>query len=85
MRPSQSGVYNQFPCSTGPEGLMRPSQSGVYNKFLYSTGPKGLLRPSYKFRYAAGGSRFRVKQNVCIVEISLFFTIYNFFQRNMLT
>jgi hypothetical protein len=41
MRPSQSGVCNQFPYSTAPKGLMRPSQSGVYNQFFYNTGPQG--------------------------------------------
>jgi hypothetical protein len=25
MSPSQSGVYNQFPYSTGPKGLMSPT------------------------------------------------------------
>jgi hypothetical protein len=46
MSPSQSGVYNQFPYSTAPEGLMYKPRSGVCNKFLCNTGPKGLMSPS---------------------------------------
>jgi hypothetical protein len=43
MSPSQSGVYNEFPYSTGSKGLMSPSRSGVYYKFPYSTAPEGLM------------------------------------------
>jgi hypothetical protein len=45
MRPSQSGVYNQFLYSTALKGLMYKPRSGVCNKFPYNTALKGLMRP----------------------------------------
>jgi hypothetical protein len=46
MYKPQSGVCNQLPYSTAPEGLMCKPQSGVCNQLPYNTAPEGLMRPN---------------------------------------